>query len=112
MVIWNYNGCNSFHFVSAKLFYHGFIFAFDSTERGDLELIEMGLTNDLVVSFVKSVFQACQQEEKCFSNSFRTIGNVMRLAPKFFYGREYDKLKDEMILLIIKSIESGPVKVF
>ena len=36
----------------------------------------------------------------------------MRLTPKFFFGREYDAFKDEIVLMIIKNIETGPVKVF
>ena len=49
--------------------------------------------------------------EKCRSNGVRALGNIFHILPKEWVQLEVDGLVKEIIEVLIKNINSGPVKV-
>ena len=48
---------------------------------------------------------------QCRSNGVRALGNIVRICPVVFLNKEAERIVKEIVLVVLKNVDSGTVKV-
>ncbi|KAJ3274765.1 HEAT repeat-containing protein 6, partial [Borealophlyctis nickersoniae] len=73
-------------------------------------LEDAGVTESIIVELIKAGLVAARDNDKCRSNGVRALGNIIRSCSTQFLRREAERLVKEVVLAVLKNVDSGTVK--
>ncbi|KAJ3047828.1 HEAT repeat-containing protein 6 [Rhizophlyctis rosea] len=75
-----------------------------------VSLEDAGLGEGLILEMVRAGLGAAKDNDKCRSNGVRALGNIVRICPVVFLNKEAERLVKEVVLVVLKNVDSGTVK--
>ncbi|KNC98329.1 uncharacterized protein SPPG_09399 [Spizellomyces punctatus DAOM BR117] len=82
----------------------------ESAQKQGVDLAEVGITHETVVEIIRAGLAAAKDNDKCRSNGVRALGNIVRVCPPMLLVREAERLIKEIVLVVLKNVDSGSVK--
>ncbi|KAJ3037848.1 HEAT repeat-containing protein 6 [Rhizophlyctis rosea] len=71
---------------------------------------DVGVPESIILPLITAGLAAAKDNDKCRSNGVRALGNIIRICPVPFLNRDSERLVKDMVLTVLKNVDSGTVK--